>query len=87
MDREKLRQKMYKQMDEISQCPNCHCMTKTINNYCGKCKKSKRVCDYCKKPMLNSWAGEWVGENFIEIHTKCKEKWKLSQSKQMEKSK
>jgi len=27
--------------DEISQCSNCLCMTKTIKGKCGKCKKDK----------------------------------------------
>lgn len=26
----------------LSQCPYCFCMTKTINGKCGKCKKSKK---------------------------------------------
>ena len=28
---------MMSNVDEISLCKNCHCMTKTINNKCGKC--------------------------------------------------
>ena len=40
----------------------------------------KRVCDYCKKPMFNSWAGEWVGKKFIEVHEKCKTEWKKGQT-------
>ena len=28
---------------EISQCPKCHCMTKTFNGKCGKCKEIKCV--------------------------------------------
>lgn len=32
-------------MDEISQCPKCHCMTKTIKGKCGKCKADKEVKD------------------------------------------
>ncbi len=28
-------------LDEISQCPKCHCMTKTIKNKCDKCKADK----------------------------------------------
>jgi len=26
---------------EISLCPNCFCMTKTIKGICGKCKEKK----------------------------------------------
>ena len=35
-----------------------------------------RTCDFCKKPMLNSWCGEWLNGKFIEVHQKCKEDWK-----------
>lgn len=38
-----------------------------------------RLCNHCKKPMFNSWCGEWVGKEFLEIHSKCKEAWKASQ--------
>lgn len=24
-------------MEELTQCPHCYCMTKTIDNKCGKC--------------------------------------------------
>ena len=62
--------------NEISLCPSCNCMTKTLlNDKCGKCKKSKRICDFCKKPMFNSWAGKHVGKKFIYIHNKCKKDW------------
>lgn len=27
--------------DTISQCPSCLCITKTINNKCGKCRGEK----------------------------------------------
>jgi len=27
--------------DELHYCKNCHCMTKTINGKCGKCKEVK----------------------------------------------
>lgn len=40
-----------------------------------------RLCNHCKKPMFNSWAGEWVDGVFIEIHSKCKEDWKTSHLK------
>ena len=29
-------------IEDITQCPNCFCMTKTINKKCCKCKKVKR---------------------------------------------
>jgi len=35
-----------------------------------------RLCNFCKKPMFNSWCGEWVNGKFIEVHSKCKEDWK-----------
>ena len=36
----------------------------------------KRLCDFCKKPMYNSWGGERVNNKFIEVHQKCKEDWR-----------
>jgi hypothetical protein len=27
--------------NEISLCKKCNCMTKTVNNKCGKCKETK----------------------------------------------
>ena len=54
---------------------------------CGdKMEKITRLCNQCKKPMFNSWAGEWVNGKFIEIHTKCKEEWKATQSKNINKA-
>ena len=29
-------------MKNLSLCPSCHCMTKTIKGFCGKCKKKKK---------------------------------------------
>lgn len=34
----------------------------------------KRICNVCKKPMLNSQAGEWINGKFVDIHEKCKKK-------------
>jgi len=30
-------------MEEISLCPNCYCMTKTVKGICGKCYKRKEI--------------------------------------------
>lgn len=38
---------------ELSLCNSCHCMTYTLNDKCGKCKKDKMVCSICGKPMIN----------------------------------
>ena len=34
---------MKQTVEEISLCPNCNCMTKTINGNCGKCGISKNT--------------------------------------------
>jgi hypothetical protein len=33
--------KLSKQIEPISLCPNCNCMTKTIKGKCGKCGADK----------------------------------------------
>lgn len=38
-------------------------------------KMPTRLCNHCKKPMFNSWAGERINGKFIEIHQKCKEEY------------
>ena len=35
----------------ISLCPNCHSMTKTINNKCGKCGSTKMTKDFIAKEI------------------------------------
>lgn len=57
-------------------CPRCNCVSYILKgNICGKCGKSRRICDCCKKPMYVSFSGEWVGRKFIEVHEKCKKEW------------
>ena len=48
------------------------CLSETQNH--------KRLCAQCKKPMFNSWQGEWIDGEFIEIHSKCKEAWESSEN-------
>ena len=35
------REKLKKEKEDISLCKSCHCMTKTIEGKCGKCKGVK----------------------------------------------
>lgn len=37
----------------VSLCPKCHCMTKTIENVCGKCRHHKP--HFSKAPGLEKW--------------------------------
>ena len=64
---------------EIKPCPRCN--KKDYIDYdgkCGNCKKSRRICDHCKKAMGNSWHTETgVGELEIYVHSKCAEEWNI----------
>jgi sarcosine oxidase delta subunit len=60
----------YKQVDGISLCPDCNCMTKTIKGLCGKCGKPKRLDDWEKDRKefqklfyeLNNWSSGLLNE-------------------------
>lgn len=39
--------------DDITLCPKCHCMTKTINGKCGKCKSPKDKFPVTNCPLKN----------------------------------
>ena len=45
--------------------------------------KEKRICDVCKEPMFNSFAGEWINGKFVYIHEKCKFKRKEKKIKEL----
>ena len=53
------------------------CKEDSAQCLCKKDKMEKRICNYCKKPMGNSWHTETgVGELEIYVHIKCSEKWR-----------
>lgn len=58
----------------IPPCPRCNKKSYIApGGKCGECKKSRRICNHCKKLMHTSLAGEWVDGEFLDIHQKCME--------------
>ena len=51
---------MKQTVEEISLCPNCNCMTKTINGNCGKCGISKNTVEERFRKSINYFAEKFI---------------------------